>query len=148
MYSYQSFLRMITTIPSDKMSSLGRSMYFWNDFKGPGIKQTFTDESFSEAGRAEKDLIQRVKENGLALGVETPHSLMYDGFAKDRTICVFNLIPEETVNSLKVERSGNLRIQTEFAKGENKNRMIVFFADTTGVLEVDKNYTVRCVVRA
>lgn len=83
-----------------------------------------------------------------SLGLDSQHSLCYDAFGKGRTVCIFNLLPEETQNSLPVERSGNLRIQAEFAKGEPENRLIILFSDTLGILEIDSQYNIRCKVRA
>ncbi|XP_042855398.1 uncharacterized protein LOC122242213 [Penaeus japonicus] len=82
------------------------------------------------------------------LGLENDHTLAYDGFVKGRTICAFNFIPEDIENGIPLEKSGNMRISLTFKEGVNANRVIIFFANTTGVIEIDAHRHVRCIVRA
>ncbi len=83
-----------------------------------------------------------------SLGLDTRNSLTFDAFNKGRTVCFFNFVTEDVHNAIPLDKSGNLRINLSFAKGRNHNRVIMFFADTTGVIEIDHYRHVRCIVRA
>ena len=83
-----------------------------------------------------------------ALGLETSNTLTFQGFKEGRTLCAFNFVTEDIHNAIPLERSGNLRINLNFAKGHSSNLVIMFFADTTGIIEIDNHRHVRCIVRA
>lgn len=83
-----------------------------------------------------------------ALGLDSQHTLTYDAFANGRTVCAFNFVAEEAENSIAVERSGNLRVSLNFKKPVNKNRLVLFLAETLGVIEIDEQRLVRVSVRA
>ena len=83
-----------------------------------------------------------------ALGLETTHMLRYDAFSQGRSLFVFDFVDENVDNGIPVEKSGNLRINLAMAKAENKNRVILLFANTTGIIEIDSHRSVRCIVRA
>ena len=83
-----------------------------------------------------------------ALGLETTHMLRYDAFAQGRSLFIFNFVDENVDNGIPVEKSGNLRINLAMVKAENKNRVILLFANTTGIIEIDSQRSVRCIVRA
>lgn len=83
-----------------------------------------------------------------ALGLEKHNSLTFEAFNKGRTVTHFNFVTEDVQNGIPLEKSGNLRINLTFAKGHNQNRVVMFFADTTGIIEIDNYRHVRCIVRA
>ena len=82
------------------------------------------------------------------LGLERDSILGYDSFNKGRSIFAFDMSSIQTKDSLPVERSGNLRMELEFAGGVTYNRMVLLFAETTGILSIDGQRTVLCDVRA
>lgn len=81
------------------------------------------------------------------LGLENSHTLTYDAFAQGRTICAFNFVPEDIQSGVPFEKSGNMSINLTFNEGVDKNRDIVFFVSTTGVIEINSHHHVRCIVR-
>lgn len=82
------------------------------------------------------------------LGLETANNLTLQAFAEGRTLCAFNFVTEDVENGIPLEKSGNMRISLTFNKGHNRNLVIIFFADTTGVIEIDAHRQVTCQVRA
>lgn len=82
------------------------------------------------------------------LGLETKHNLSLSGFSEGRTLCAFNFVSEDIENGVPLDKSGNMRISLAFKKGQKKNLVIIFFADTTGVIELDAHRQVTCHVRA
>ena len=83
-----------------------------------------------------------------SLGLQTRNSLTFDAFNNGRTVTFFNFVTEDVHNAIPLDKSGNLRINLSFAKGHNQNRVIMFFADTTGIIEIDNYRHVRCIVPA
>lgn len=82
------------------------------------------------------------------LGLETANNLTLQTFGKGQTICAFNFVTEDVENGIPLEKSGNMRISLTFNKGYNRNLVIIFFADTTGVIDIDAHRQVTCQVRA
>lgn len=83
-----------------------------------------------------------------SLGLETHNNLTLNSFKNGRTVCVFNFISEDVQNAIPLEKSGNLRINLGFNKGVDRNLVVLLFADTTGVIQIDSQRHVRCIVRA
>ena len=83
-----------------------------------------------------------------SLGVESDHTLTYDVFGNGRTICVFNFVSEEIDNAHPVAKSGNLRVNLTLKQPVQENMIVLFFANTTGVIYIDKFRHARCLVRA
>lgn len=76
------------------------------------------------------------------LGLENNLSLAFDAF------CAFIFVPEDIEIGVPLEKSGYMRISLTFSEEVDKNRVIMFFATTTGVIEIDSHRHVRCIVRA
>ena len=83
-----------------------------------------------------------------ALGLETHNSLTFNAFKEGRTLCAFNFVPENIDNGIPLDKSGNLRVNLTFNKGHTSNLVIMFFAETTGIIEINSHRNVRCIVRA
>ena len=71
------------------------------------------------------------------LGLETNNNLSLSAFVAGRTICAFNLVTEDVDNGIPLDKTGNMRVQLTFNQGRNRNLVIIFFADTTRVIEID-----------
>lgn len=82
-----------------------------------------------------------------ALGLEQSHLLSRDAFKNGRTVLAFSFDGSEE-GTLSKELSGNLRVTLNFATPQNKNRCILFFGESTGVIRIDGKRTVSCDVRA
>lgn len=83
-----------------------------------------------------------------ALGLETRNSLTYETFKQGRTICSFRFVSEDIADGVPLDRSGNLRINLSFSEAQNSNLVIIFFAETLGVINIDSHRHVKCIVRA
>lgn len=83
-----------------------------------------------------------------ALGLETQNSLTFSAFQEGRTLCAFNFVTENIDNGIPLDQSGNMRINLTFNKGHSSNLVIMFFAETTGIIEINSHRNVRCIVRA
>ena len=82
-----------------------------------------------------------------ALGLEQSHLLTRDAFKNGRAVLVFSFDGSEE-GTLSKELSGNLRVTLDFAVPQDKNRCILFFGESTGVIRIDAKRTVSCDVRA
>ena len=82
------------------------------------------------------------------LGLETNNNLSLSTFAAGSTICAFNFVMEDVDNGIPLDETGNMRVQLTFKQGQNRNLVIIFFADTIGVIEIDAHRQVTCQVRA
>ena len=82
------------------------------------------------------------------LGLETNNNLSLSAFVANRTICAFNLVTEDVDNGIPLDKTGNMRVQLTFNQGRNRNLVIIFFANTTGVIEIDTHRQVTCQVSA
>ena len=82
-----------------------------------------------------------------ALGLEQSHLLSRDTFKEGRTVLAFSFDGSEE-GTLSKEISGNLRVTLNFAAPEAKNRCILMFGESTGVIRIDSKRTVTCDVRA
>ncbi len=60
----------------------------------------------------------------------------------------FNLVPEAVRDAYPVELSGNLRINLAFKTSVTENYMILLFANTTGIIQIDSFRQVKSLVRA
>lgn len=83
-----------------------------------------------------------------ALGLETRNSLTFQAFKAGRTVCAFNFVTEDIENGIPLEKSGNLRISLSFAQAQKQNLIIIFFAETLGLIDIDSRRHVKCIVRA
>ncbi|XP_069937312.1 uncharacterized protein [Cherax quadricarinatus] len=83
-----------------------------------------------------------------SLGIEEENLILYESFASGRTINIFNLTDSQVEDALPIEKSGNLRIELQFSKPAPHNKVVLLFAQTTGVLSIDQNRSVHCDVRA
>ena len=68
LYSYWSYIKMLTSFSPDSMETLGQLMGFRNDFSAFGTRTSaFTADSFTNASDKEKAFIKNCKAHGLHL---------------------------------------------------------------------------------
>ncbi|XP_068240853.1 uncharacterized protein F54H12.2-like [Palaemon carinicauda] len=84
-----------------------------------------------------------------SLGLTYDHLIHFDCYDRGRTVIAFNFKPEiALMDTLEVEKNGDLRINLTFDRQINENRIILLFGETQGVITIDQNRNVYCDVRA
>ncbi|XP_068238474.1 uncharacterized protein [Palaemon carinicauda] len=84
-----------------------------------------------------------------SLGVTYDHLIHYDCYDRGRAVIAFNFKPEmASMDTLEVEKNGDLRIHLTFDRQVNENRIISLFGETKGVITTDQTRHVYCDVRA
>ena len=82
------------------------------------------------------------------LGLETNNNPSLSAFTAGRTIYAFNFVTEDVDNGIPLDKTGNMHVQLTCNQGQNRNLVIIFFANTTGVIEIDTHRQVTCQVSA
>ncbi len=68
LFSYHAFIKMITTIPQDKIYSIGRIAFYHRDYDGSkGIINKFDEDCFTGGNKDEKQMIKDCKTHGLSM---------------------------------------------------------------------------------
>ncbi|XP_068233732.1 uncharacterized protein [Palaemon carinicauda] len=84
-----------------------------------------------------------------SLGLIYDHLIHYDRYDRGRAVIAFNFKPEMTLmDTLEVEKNGDLRFHLTFDTQVNENRIILLFRENQGVITTDQTRNVYCDVRA
>ena len=89
------------------------------------------------------DQVSLMYHNSLCAIKAEDHQMTLQYFKSGRTIHAFDLRPSDSIDTLSLEKSGNLRVSVQSSKPNTENIIIFIVGITTGLVSIDDTRTVK-----